>query len=117
MKSSVLGAVIGAGLMATMAGAFEYPRAATSGRAAYPEATAIHAEGGMIAVGGPMVDNGQLLTVIDPKQRSMGVYRIDGPTGRIKLVAVRNIQWDLQVLQLNSDNPSPQEIRSLLEQR
>ena len=47
----------------------------------------------------------------------MAVYRIDPTAGKIKLLSVRNIQFDLQVMDLNSEKPSPQEIRSLLEQR
>ena len=47
----------------------------------------------------------------------MAVYHIDPSGGKIKLLSVRNVQFDMQVMDLNSDKPSPQEIRSLLEQR
>ncbi len=59
----------------------------------------------------------QTLTVIDPKRQVMAVYHVELATGKIALRAVRNLQWDLQVAYLNNENPLPQEIRALLEQR
>jgi len=47
----------------------------------------------------------------------MGVYRVDSVSGKITLCSVRNIHWDLQMIYLNNENPLPQEIRALLEQR
>ena len=58
-----------------------------------------------------------MLTVVDPRQRVLCVYHIDLATGKIALKSVRNIQWDLQINDLNNENPLPQEIRSLLDQR
>ena len=58
-----------------------------------------------------------MLTVIDPRQQAMGVYRVDLASGRITLLSVRNIQWDLQMTDFNGVNPLPREIRSQLEQR
>ena len=62
-------------------------------------------------------EKSQMLTVVDPRQRVLSVYHIDLTTGKITLKSVRNIQWDLQMAYLNNENPLPQEIRSLLEQR
>jgi hypothetical protein len=46
------------------------------------------------------------------------VYQVDPRSGAIALKSVRNIHWDLQMDEFNSGgNPSPKEIRSLLEQR
>ena len=59
----------------------------------------------------------QMLTVVDPRQRVLSVYHIELATGKIALKSVRNIQWDLQMTDLNNEKPFPQEIRSLLEQR
>ena len=58
-----------------------------------------------------------MLTVIDPRQQTIGVYSVDHVTGRISLRSVRNIRWDLQMTDFNSDNPLPREIRLQLEQR
>jgi len=45
------------------------------------------------------------------------VYRVESATGKIELKSVRRIHWDLQMTNLNTEKPLPQEIRSLLEQR
>jgi hypothetical protein len=62
-------------------------------------------------------EKGQVLTVVDPRQRVLSVYHIDFGSGKIALKSVRNIQWDLQMAYLNNENPLPQDIHSLLEQR
>lgn len=59
-------------------------------------------------------ESGQPLTVtvVDPRQRVMGVYHVDRSTGEIALRSVRNLTWDLQMVEFNSGNPLPQDIRS-----
>jgi len=116
MKRAMLGILLGvvmvvaaAAAMAEQRGDLFAPRAAAA-----PIASA-GAE--LIVVPTPLGDKGQMLTVIDPRQRVLGVYHIDLATGKIALKSVRNIQWDLQMMYLNNENPLPQEIRSLLEQR
>jgi hypothetical protein len=73
--------------------------------------------GELIAVPSPMGDKGQLLTVLDPRQQTMGVYWIEAGTGKITLRSVRNIRFDLMMTDFNGDNPLPKEIRLQLEQR
>ena len=53
----------------------------------------------------------QTITVIDPRQRVMAVYHVDS-AGGIALKSVRNITWDLQMIEFNSGAPLPQDIRS-----
>jgi hypothetical protein len=65
----------------------------------------------------PLGDKAQILTVVDPRQRTVAVYHIDLGSGKITLRSARNIHWDLQMTEFNSDNPSPREIRLQLEQR
>ena len=55
------------------------------------------------------------LVVVDPKQKVLGVYHVNATTGSISLKSVRQIRWDLEMIQFNSENPSPQEIRSGLQ--
>jgi hypothetical protein len=57
----------------------------------------------------------QVVTVIDPRQRVMAVYHVDRATGQITPKSVRNITWDLQMIEFNSGDPSPQDIRSGLQ--
>jgi hypothetical protein len=58
--------------------------------------------------GGP-----QAVTVIDPNQRVMAVYHVDKSTGEIALKSVRNLTWDLQLMEFNSGKPLPQDIREM----
>jgi hypothetical protein len=62
-------------------------------------------------------ENGQplILTVVDPRQRAVAVYHVDRSTGEIALKSVRNLTWDLQMVQFNSGNPLPQDIRNGLQ--
>jgi hypothetical protein len=84
-----------------------------SGPAAPAPAVAAGSE--LIVVSASAGEKGQILTVVDPRQKVMSVYRIDLATGRIALQSVRNISWDLQIGEWNTDKPSPTEIRSMSE--
>ena len=55
----------------------------------------------------------QIITVIDPAQRAMAIYHVNGTTGEIALKSVRNMTWDLQMVQYNSGKPLPQEVRDM----
>jgi len=43
----------------------------------------------------------------------LAVYHVDKATGEIALRSVRNITWDLQMVEFNSGKPLPQDIRNL----
>jgi hypothetical protein len=60
------------------------------------------------AEGGP-----QAIFVVDPAQRVLAVYHVDKSTGEIALRSVRNITWDLQMVEFNSGKPLPQDIRNM----
>jgi hypothetical protein len=51
--------------------------------------------------------------VVDGGQRVMAVYHFDRVSGDIVLRSVRNLTWDLQMMEFNSGEPLPQEIRDL----
>jgi hypothetical protein len=71
----------------------------------------------LIVVPTSLGEKGQMLTVVDPRQKVLSVYHIDLATGKITLKSVRNIQLDLQVPYYNNEIPLPNEIRSWLEQK
>ena len=75
------------------------------------------ADGSLIALDATASDGSRQLTLVDPKQRVMCVYRIDTASGAISLQSVRNVRWDLLMDEFNTGNPSPQEIRALVEPR
>lgn len=111
MRRTLCGALIGAGLVI----------AATVGRGSLEP-----------AFGGPgdmanlpsLVDSGLFtqvtseggqpltVTVVDPRQRAMAIYHVDRDSGEIALRSVRNLTWDLQMVEFNSGKPLPQDIRS-----
>ena len=65
-----------------------------------------------------LADGRQQIAVIVPRTQSLAIYQVDPKTGAIALKSVRNMHWDLQMDEFNSGgNPSPKEIRALLEQR
>ncbi|MGD9723539.1 MAG: hypothetical protein AB7O59_19345 [Pirellulales bacterium] len=72
--------------------------------------------GGLVTLVTSSSDSGQQLTVIDPETRAMAVYHIDAANGVIVLKSVRNIHYDLRMIEFNGTNPLPGEIRALLEQ-
>ncbi len=115
MKRAILGVLLGAGLMAVAVGLCGR-RSEVFGQHATPNQPAV-AGGDWIAIPTPAGDKGQLLTVIDPRQQAIGVYQVDVSTGKITLLSVRNIQWDLQMTEFNGVNPLPGEIRSQLKTR
>jgi hypothetical protein len=115
MKAVILGALAVAGFLMLAAGLPNRGNQVWAQRATPNTPTGF--DGGLVALPGGPTEGGQLVTVVDSRTRAMGVYRIEGATGKIKLLSVRNIQWDLQMMQLNSETPLPLEIRSLLEQK
>lgn len=62
-------------------------------------------------------ENRQQLTVLDPEMRAIAVYQIDLAKGNITLKSVRNIHWDLQMAEFNTEAPLPREIRTMLDQQ
>lgn len=115
MKRVIVGALVGACLLAVVAGLFDARGVVLAQKAAsFPPAPV---SGDLIAIPSASADKGQMLTVIDPRQQTIGVYSIEPSTGKIALRSVRNVRWDLQMTDFNSDNPLPREIRLQLEQR
>lgn len=118
MGRTILGILLGVGIvMAAVAVAGQRgdvypPRGA-------PEGAAPVARAGteLIVVSSSAGEKSLMLTVVDPRRRVICVYHVETATGKIALKSVRDIQWDLQITDLNNENPLPREIRSLLDQR
>jgi hypothetical protein len=118
MKRAVLGTLLGVGLVtAAVAVAEQRGEFSAQRTAVAPPAPAAAAGSELIVVPTSLGDKGQMLTVVDPRQRVLSVYHIELMTGKITLKSVRNIQWDLQIVALNNEVPLPKEIQSGLEQR
>jgi hypothetical protein len=108
-------AAFGAGVLASLVGALVVaalvPSVGLAERAASPSA------GGLIALTAAVGTERQQVTVIDPDTHVLGVYHIDLASGEVKLKSVRNIHWDLQMMEFNGTSPLPGEVRSILEQQ
>jgi hypothetical protein len=115
MKRAMLGALVGVGLIVAAVVAAEQHGELFAQRATATPPAVAGSE--LIVTPTALGDKVQMLTVVDPRQHVLSVYHIELLTGKITLKSVRNIHWDLQMTYLNNDNPLPQDIRSMLEQR
>lgn len=118
MGRTILGILVGTGFVMAAVAVAE-PRGDVYAQRGTPAATVPAATAGteLIVVSTSVGEKCLMLTVVDPRRRVMSVYHIETATGKIALKSVRDIQWDLKITDLNNENPLPQEIRSLLEQR
>jgi hypothetical protein len=119
MKRVILGILLGMGLVMGAVAVAEPRGEYFAQRAALPASPAPMAAVGteLIVVPTSLGDKMQMLTVVDPRQRVLSVYHIEMGSGKIALKSVRNIRWDLQINDLNNENPLPQQIQALLEQK
>ena len=110
MKATLIGAIGGA-LIVALAGSFlrESP--------VYAQRPGANDSAELITVTAPLDATHQQLTVIDPRMQVISVYHMDLPTGAITLKSVRNIRWDLQLVEFNGTSPLPSVIRSQLDSR
>lgn len=113
MRSAVLGALLGAGLVMAAVGATPNRGEVLAQRVGEHQPNL--PDSNLIALSTTVDGQYQLVTVIDPNQRVMSVYQIELSGGDVKLCCVRNIHWDLQMLYFNGKNPLPPEIRSRLD--
>lgn len=111
MKQLAFGILIGVGLVAVAVWSptFSSPVLAQQG-------SIRNGDQELIALSAQLADGKQQLTIIDPRQRVVSVYHVSPTSGEIALKSVRNIHWDLQMTQFNSNAPLPEEIRNVLMQ-
>ena len=57
------------------------------------------------------------MVVVDRFKKSAAVYHIDSATGKLAFKSARNIYWDLEMMAHNSENPLPDQIRQMMQQR
>ena len=121
MKRAVLGSLVCVGLVMAAVGAAGqrgevFAQRVTPPAPATPAPPAV-AGSELIVVPTTLGDKGQMLTVVDPRQKVVCVYHIDLTTGKIALRSVRKIHWDLQVADFNNADPTPRQIQSQLQPR
>lgn len=113
MKTVVLGVLVGAGLAMAAAGAAPVVSDDFARRPG-PRPVA-RADGDLIALSTVVGERYQQVVVLDPKAHVMSVYHVELATGTIQLRCVRNIHWDLQMMDFNGVIPSPREIQAQIQ--
>jgi hypothetical protein len=117
MKRAILGTLVGIGLVMAAAAMAQQRGEVLPQRGAPATPAPAAVTGTELIVVPTALGDKQMLTVVDPRQRVLSVYHIDTTTGKITLKSVRSIHWDLQIDHLNTDEPLPQQIRSMWEQK
>ncbi len=105
--------VAGVGIAIIFGGAFAQKSSMNFGSGTSAQVTV--SPGAMLtAVAAVVEGRHQQVTIVDPVGRSMAVYHIRLDSGQIELKSVRNIHWDLQLVEFNGVRPLPQEIQSVV---
>jgi hypothetical protein len=123
MRRSMLGALLIAGLVIAVAtertssepvaaATVDFPSTAPNPSAATNSAAA---NSELFTHVTPSGDGSQVVTVMDPRTRVMAVYHVERTSGKIVLKSVRNVTWDLQMIEYNTGDHLPQDIRSGLQ--
>ncbi len=113
MRMAAFGAGVLASLITATVVAALGPSIGFAQRASGPAAIS---SAGLIALATDAGEGRQQVTVIDPQTHVLGVYHIQLSNGEVTLKSVRNIHWDLQMIEHNGTSPLPQEVRAMLEQ-
>lgn len=112
MRSTVMGFAVGLVVAVVLGASFSPPGVVAAQRTdASPSAVARHP----VLFSTTVDPQRQLLTVFDPETLALCVYHVETDSGEISLKSVRNLTWDMQMVELNGKSPLPQEIRSMLE--
>ncbi|GAB5403461.1 MAG: hypothetical protein Aurels2KO_16920 [Aureliella sp.] len=78
----------------------------------HPNTSAV--SGGNIQVVSTLLANGtQQLVVTDTAARVMAVYHVDSNQGKLQLLSVRSLIWDLRMEEFNAQVPLPSELRAV----
>ena len=82
-----------------------------------PRATAVGGDAsGVIAFTSPTMGTAQLLYLIDTRNRSFAIYRVDPANvkGAVRLEATRQYQWDLKLTEYNNDKPDVVSVETMI---
>ena len=104
-------------LLATIAGCLLVEiGAAVSTASAQVQAGRAPASGDIFAVAGQVTSDSYGIYLIDANNATIAVYQWLPNVRKLRLMAARNVKFDLQLDEYNSDEPSPREIKQLVEQ-
>ena len=117
MRSTAAGLMIGAGLATAVALALWLRPSAQAQPLGGGSTSRVASSENVVVLALPRGDGSEQLVVVDPIQRVMAVYQIDGARGELALTSVRNFRCDLLMDEFNGTSPSPREIRAMLDRR
>jgi len=83
---------------------------------AEPSVAASGADGGVIAVSAQITTDSYGVYLLNPKRGTIAVYQFQPKTRTLRLMAVRNYGFDVQLDEYNTE-PSPREIKQLVGQQ
>ena len=102
-------------LLAAIAACLLVEFGATAGTA-WAQVSASGKSSGIYAVAGQITSDSYGIYLIDSDNATMAVYQWLPSVRRLRLMAARNFEFDLQLDEFNSDDPTPREIKKLVEQ-
>lgn len=115
LRGLIAGISVGIALAIGVAWFWQSPGAAQAQQPA-PDPRQARIPGGELMVFAlPGKEGQQQVTVVDPRQRVIGLYLLDSTSGEISLKGVRRIDGDLMMEEFNSTSPTPREIRAILQ--
>ena len=83
---------------------------------AEPSVSASGAAGEVIAVSAQITSDSYGVYLLNPKRGTIAVYQFQPKSRRLRLMAVRNYSYDVQLDEYNTE-PSPREIKQLVGQQ
>lgn len=101
----------------TVAALYLLIEAGRSGPTAQAQPATPETPAGLIALTGPIGPDAYGMFLIDPKTRTMCVYRYLANTNKLQLLAARNVSYDLQLDDYNNAAKTPREIREIVEKQ
>jgi hypothetical protein len=70
----------------------------------------------MLVVGGQITKDSYGLYLVDTKKQALCVFQWLPSTRKLRLMAARNFEYDVQLDSFNADKPTPGEVKRLVEQ-
>lgn len=70
----------------------------------------------MLVVGGQITKDSYGLYLVDMKRKSLCVYQWLPASRKLRLMAARTLEYDVQLDEYNADKPTPRDVKRLVEQ-
>lgn len=102
-------------LIAAMVGVALFGRPAGPVASAAPPIGAVPASSPLWISQSRVSDDRQILVIVDPNERIAAIYHLDIAAGTMALKSTRSLRWDLMVGEFNPQEPTPSDLRKMIE--